>query len=140
MDLAKIDFSLWEKSQITKMIFAIEKEMLKYPQVEIPIKHYFGHKSYAREVTIPAQTMLTGTLYKNAQINILSKGRMTLLSIDGGCVTIEAPFTVVSPVGVKRLAITHKETVWTTIFGTELIDPQEIMKAYTINEEVLCQE
>lgn len=86
--------------------------------VEIPVRHYFSNGVYAREITIPKGTVLTGKIHKYANLNIMSKGEMSVLTEDG-VVRVKAPFTIVSPPGTKRIAYAHEETVWTTIHGTE---------------------
>lgn len=103
----------------------LETELRQLDQVEIPVKHYFGHNSYAREITIPKGTVLTGKIHKTEQINILSKGDLSVLT-EGGVVRVQAPFTVVSPAGTKRIAYAHEDSVWTTIHGTPSRDMDEI--------------
>jgi hypothetical protein len=95
----------------------LEAEMLQAPQLDIPVKHYFSQGVYAREITIPAGTLLTGKIHKYEQLNILSKGEISVLT-DDGVKRVCAPFTIVSPPGTKRIAIAHSECVWTTIHGT----------------------
>lgn len=103
----------------------VEAEMLNREQIEIPVKHYFSQGVYAREITIPAGTMLTGKIHKYEQLNILSTGEMSVLT-DDGMKTVKAPFTIVSPPGTKRIAYTHTECVWTTIHGTDETDVEKI--------------
>jgi hypothetical protein len=135
-----IDFSRWTNVQISKFIVTIEELLLMLPQVQIPTRHYHAFDSYAREVEIPKGTMLTGAIYKHEHINILSKGEISILSIDGGMVRLKAPTTIVSPSGVKRLAYAHEDCVWTTIFGTVEKDVDKIQDEYTVKSmEDLCQ-
>ena len=117
-------------------ICAIEAEMLKLPQLEIPCKHYFSHGMYAREITVPADALITGVIHKYPQINILSKG-IIRVSIDETIREITASHTVVSPPGVKRIAYAVTEVIWTTIVHTFKTDVAEIEKeffAYTEQE------
>jgi len=109
----------------------LEAEMLKQPQVEIPIRHYFSPGVYAREITIPADTLLTGRVHKFAQLNILSGGEISVLTEDG-MVRVKAPFTVVSPPGTKRIAYAHTECTWTTILHTKERDPDKIEELFTV--------
>lgn len=109
----------------------IEGEMLKCKQREIPIRHYFSPGVYAREITIPADTLLTGRVHKYAQLNILSGGEISVLTEDG-IVRVKAPFTVVSPPGTKRIAYAHTECTWTTILHTEETDPDKIEELFTV--------
>ena len=112
-------------------VTAAESMMLEDKQVEIPVRHYFSKGVYAREITIPKGTYLTGAIHKYPQINIMSKGRLSVATEDGP-VTIEAPYTVCSPAGVKRIAYAHEETVWTTIIATDETDPEKIEQMFTV--------
>lgn len=103
----------------------IESEMRKHEQIEIPVKHYFSQGVYAREITIPAGTLLTGKIHKFEQLNILSAGEISVLTEDG-IKRVQAPFTVVSPPGTKRIAFAHTQCVWTTIHGTHETDLEKI--------------
>jgi len=87
-------------------------------EVEIPTKHYFSKGVYAREIFIPAGTILTGHIHKYENLNIISKGKIEVL-VGDRLEIIEAPFTIVSPPGTKRIARALEDTVWTTIHGTE---------------------
>lgn len=117
------------------VIFAIEAEMKKFPfsgpirQIEIPTRHLFSLGLYAREITVPADALITGVIHKTPQINILSKG-IIRVSIDEDVREISAPHTVVSPAGVKRIAYCVTEVVWTTIIHTHLTDVAEIEKQF----------
>ncbi len=89
-------------------------------QIEIPIKEYFssgGSGVYAREMTVPSDALLVGKIHKFENMNILSKGEVSVLSIDG-VMRVKAPFTFVSQPGAKRVIFAHEEAVWTTILGT----------------------
>ncbi len=110
-------------------ICAIEAEMKKLPQIEIPTKHYFSHGLYAREITVPQGALITGVIHKYPQINILSKGCIRV-SIDEAIREITASHTVVSPPGVKRIAFAVSECIWTTIIHTFKTDVEEIEKQF----------
>ena len=103
--------------------------MKKLPQVECPLQHYFSPGMYAREVTIPEGALVTGVTYKYPQINILSKGRMRVL-IGDDIHEIEAPYTVVSDRGIKRIAFAVTECVWTTFLQTFETDIDVIEKQF----------
>jgi hypothetical protein len=96
--------------------------------------HYFAPGIYARELHIPAGMTLTGKIHKYSQLNILSKGRISVLTEDG-IVEVEAPFTVVSPAGTKRIAYAHTDCVWTTILNTDETDVDKIEKLFTTDDE-----
>ena len=122
-------------------VIAIEKLMKEKPQVEIPTKHYFSKGVYAREIFIPKGTILTGHIHKYENLNIISKGKIEVL-VDDHLEIIEAPFTIVSPPGTKRIARALEDTVWTTIHGTEErnLDLIEEMFICKTDEEYLAFE
>lgn len=116
-------------------VFAMEAEMKKLPQVVITPVHYFSPGVYAREITIPAGTLVTGEIHKYAQLNILSQGDISVLTEDG-LVRVQAPFTVVSPPGTKRIALAHTDCVWTTILHTDETDVEKIEDHFIARSEV----
>jgi len=112
----------------------LEEEMRKHEQIEIPIRHHFSPGVYAREITIPAGTLLTGRVHKYSQLNILSSGEISVLTHEG-MKRVKAPFTVVSPPGTKRIAYAHIDCTWTTILATEETDPDKIEALFTVATE-----
>ena len=112
-----------------QQICLIEAEMLKLPQIEIPVRHYFSPGLYAREITVPADALITGVIHKYPQINILSKGTIRV-SIGDTISEITASHTVVSQAGIKRIAYAVTECVWTTIVHTFKTDIAEIEKEF----------
>lgn len=115
-----------EVAEITRdKVLKIEAEMFRMPQVELKHVDYFSKGVYARELHIPAGVTLTGKIHKYQNLNILSKGEMTV-STDEGMKRVSAPFTIVSPPGTKRVAYAHTDCIWTTIHGTDKQDVDQI--------------
>ena len=115
-------------------VFAMENLMRQYPQVELEVKHYFSKGVYARELHIPAGVILTGEIHKFENLNILSQGKIEVLT-EKGMQEVEAPFTVVSPAGTKRIARAITNCVWTTIHGTDENDLNIIEKTFIAKSE-----
>ena len=99
----------------------LEAAMLKEPQLEIETRHYFADGIYAREITIPKGALVTGKIHRTTHLNIVSKGRIAVVTEDGEKV-IEAPCTFVAQPGTKRAGFALEETVWTTIHASEETD------------------
>lgn len=95
----------------------LEAYMRDMPQREIETVHRFGGGIYAREITIPAGTLLTGKIHKTEHMNIVSKGRIVVWTEDG-MKEVAAPFTMVSSPGSKRVGYALEDTVWTTLHAT----------------------
>lgn len=115
-------------------IFQAEAIMRTQPQLKLEVKHYFSKGVYARELHIPANTTLTGEIHKFENLNILSQGSM-LVSTEEGVIQVDAPFTVVSPAGTKRIAHTLTDCIWTTIHGTEERNVELIKQKFIAQSE-----
>ena len=115
-------------------VFDIERLMRQAPQVELKVKHYFSKGVYARELHIPAGIILTGEIHKFENLNILSEGKIEVLT-EKGMQEVEAPFTIVSPAGTKRIARAITNCVWTTIHGTDENDLNIIEKTFIAKSE-----
>lgn len=112
------------------------------------MRHHFSKGIYAREMFIPAGTVLTGKIHRHEHLNIISAGDISVLTEEGPK-RIVAPYTVVSPPGTKRLGYAHTDTVWTTIHAThetnlELLELEFITQEYEpilierFTEDALC--
>lgn len=119
-----------------------EELIRQMPQLDVTINHYFAEGVYAREGFIPKDTVFVGRVHLHSQINILSKGDVTVLT-EEGVKRYTAPCTWTAPKGVQRAAYTHEDTVWTTILGTHETDPQVIFDTYTAptyGDYLACEE
>jgi hypothetical protein len=121
--------STWSKEEIKSFISDVEAAMQNGIKIDLPVAHHFSKSVYAREMTVPKGVMLVGKIHKHQNLNILSKGSVTVLSIDG-LVKVSAPFTFVGSPGAKRLIYAHEDTVWTTIHGTDEKDIEKIEEQF----------
>jgi len=85
------------------------------PQVDCPVRWFFSPGMCAREITIPANTVLIGAVHKTQNLAVLSKGRMVLATAHGP-VKISAPHTLTVMPGDKNSATALEECVWTNFF------------------------
>ena len=115
-------------------IFLAEAWMRTQHQLDLKVNHYFSHGVYARELLIPANTILTGEIHKFSNLNILTKGKIKV-SIGDEIELIEAPFIVVSPPGTKRIAHTITDCIWITIHGTHERDVDKIKNLFIADSE-----
>lgn len=99
-------------------IQALEQQLLTCVQAEMPLRHFFAHGLYARELTIPKNCVLTGAIHKHQHINIIVKGDISVAT-EHGVKRIQAPYVMVSEPGTKRAGFAHEETVWITVHATK---------------------
>src|SRR5258708_4356056 len=115
---------------IVERVTRLETEVKKLPQVEMLPKHYFAQGVYGREITIPKGVVLIGRVHHQSQINVISKGEISVTTPDG-VKRFKAPCTIISPPGTKRAGFAHEETVWTTFLGTHETDAGVIEETLT---------
>lgn len=92
----------------------LEEHLVQQPQVEIPAVHRFAAGLYAREITIPADTLMTGKVHRHEHVSIMLSGEMTVLT-EEGMRRITGPQVFISPAGTKRVGYAHTETRWVTV-------------------------
>lgn len=107
----------------------LERELAKAPQLEIPIHHHFSYGVYAREMRVPAFTVIVGKIHKFQNLNIMSAGEATVLT-ENGVQRLRAPYTMVAAPGTKRVFYTHTPVVWTVIHGTHLTEVEKIEEVF----------
>jgi hypothetical protein len=96
----------------------------------MPLRHTFIPGGYARELTIPAGTLIVGKIHKEACLNFVMSGQITVLTEDG-IRTLTAPASFRSEPGVKRVGLAHTDTVWTTVHITKETDLERLEKELT---------
>ena len=107
-------------------LFRLQEALCDLPDVEMPLQHTFAPGVYVRTIFIPAGTVLVGKIHKHRHANVLSMGKVTVLTESGGVEDLEGPVTMVSEPGTKRAVYAHTDTVWTTIHPTDKTDLEEI--------------
>lgn len=83
-----------------------------------PLKHSFGEGIYMREIFIPAGMVLTGKIHKYDHPYVILEGEL-IVATEDGVVHIEAPYSGISPAGVKRAAHVIQDTRWITFHKNE---------------------
>jgi quercetin dioxygenase-like cupin family protein len=108
------------KSQ-TEKVWALQREMLKIPQLELQTNHYFADGMYAREVIRPAGCLIVGKVHKKEHFYIVTKGRIAVTT-DEGVREISAPAVIVSKPGTKRAVLALEDSVCMTVHRTDNTD------------------
>lgn len=108
----------------------LERALDHVPQVECPVRHHFAPGMYAREITIPAGTVLVGAVHKTENLAVLSQGRL-LLATQAGPVEIRAPHILTVKPGDKNSATAMEDSVWTNFFPTHETDPEKLVELLT---------
>lgn len=105
-----------DASDVRQKIYALEAEVAKFPQVELPLEHDFADGVYVRTMFIPKGTCLTGKVHRYDCVNIVH-GDISVVTESGSrrITALGAPQRFSSPAGIKRAGYAHEDTYWTTV-------------------------
>lgn len=90
----------------------LEASMLSLQQVDCPVRHFFAPGLYAREMSIPAGTVVTGAVHKTENLIVVSKGRLRIVTEDG-TKEVSAGDTLTCKVGMKNAVVALEDSRWT---------------------------
>ena len=121
---------------VNERIEILEQALLQEEQVELPVEHLFVNGMYARKITIPKGTMLTGAVHKWGYVDIMLSGDISVATPDGikrltGWQILEG-----KP-GRKRAGFAHEDTHWITVHRTDATTPdgiEDILTTKTMRE------
>lgn len=94
-------------------VFRLETVLMTMPQVDCPVKSYFLDGVYAREMKIPANTVITGAIHKESHTTMISRGRVLVMR-PSGAVEYVAPMTFLTEAGTKNAVHALEDTTWIT--------------------------
>lgn len=106
------DLSTTLRQKVERM----EQAMLACPQIDCPVRHYFAPGVFAREMTIPAGTIVTGAVHKTENLVVLSAGVLQMVTEEGP-VVIQAPHTMKVMPGAKNCVLALETAVFTNFFA-----------------------
>ena len=116
----------------------LEAAMLQLPQTACPVRHHFAPGVYVREAALAGGTYVIGHQNKKVTMNILLKGRMSVL-VEGKLLTISAPYIFNSSAGVRKLAQVHEDSVWLNVIPTDETDVDKIEDDTVVKSEAFLR-
>ena len=123
---------------VEAMLFATVPDVQTYTTDEMnekcPLTHRFADGVYAREIFLPAGTIIVGKIHRFGHLNILTKGKC-IVQTEFGIERLEAPCTFISKPGTKRVVGVIEDTVWTTLHG---VKPDEYDDIPKIEDRIIC--
>lgn len=110
-------------------LFILEATMLKMPQAPSNVRHMFAPGLYIREVTIPADTFAIGHHQKTIHMNVMVKGRVSIVQEDGSIQELKAPQVFIGSPG-RKAGYIHEDMVWLNIYPTSETDIEVLEKTF----------
>jgi len=93
---------------------------------EFLVVHRFTPGLYAREIFMPAGSIITSKIHRTEHPYVISQGRVSVFIEGKGWEQLSAPHTGITKPGTRRLLLIHEDTVWITFHPTELETVEEI--------------
>lgn len=118
-----------EAGTMVEKIDSLQSHMLELPQVKCEVLHRFAPGLYIREVSIPAGTMAIGHWQRYEHLNILLKGKVTILNDDGSTTRLEAPMMFVGKPG-RKVGYIEEDMVWQNIYATTETDVEKLEEMF----------
>lgn len=132
---------------IRDKVFELQEEMEKFPipdlanidenqyyQLQLPVTYHHGGGVFTGELFIPKGSIVVGKIHKFENLNVMTKGEMSVL-VGNDIKRVKAPYVIVSQPGTKRVAYAHEDTIWMTFHATDKIDPDDVEKLFIAQTE-----
>ncbi len=116
---------------VQQKIMALEAEWAKLPQLDIPVTHRYNGGIYAREITIPKGTLLTGRIYKDDHLDVMISGDVTV-SGDDGIKRLKGYNIFQGKRGKKRAGYAHEDTTWLTFHNCPQMNDDAYLDYLTV--------
>jgi hypothetical protein len=119
-------------------INSIEEAIVRQlPLVDFPVTHKFAPGMYVREIFMPAGSVLTSRIHKFEHPFVISKGVISVWSLNEGTVCYRAPHTGITLPGTRRVLLAHEDTIWTTFHlnPDNITDPDALVAILTQEHE-----
>ena len=111
-------------SKFVQRVHELQQHLQSFPEgdkVDPPVNHYFGHKTYVREMLAPSGSIIVGKTHRYNHTCIVLQGKALVYS-ESGSFEIQAPFTFSCEAGAKRLFGVLEDLVFQTVHYTESTD------------------
>ncbi len=121
-----------------KTVNQVIRHLLDKPQADCPVVHRFGPGIYIREITVQGGVLAVGHYHKQAHLNVMLKGRVTVIHEDGSMRELVAPMVFVGQPG-RKIGYIHEEMVWQNIYATTETDV-ETLEAMFLDKSPIAED
>jgi len=116
-------------------IYQLQEIMKDFPKADVVTRHHFSDGMYAREMVMPAGSIVVGALHKSKHLFSVVSGECEVSSVHER-EKIVAPYLGETVPGTKRVIYSETGCTWIGFFPTKLTDIDEI-EAALVEQEVI---
>jgi len=128
------EFGISKQETMREKVERLESVLMAspMPDIECPIKHYFAPGLYAREMSIPAGTVVTGAIHKTENLIVVSMGRLQIVTADGTR-EVKAGDTFTCQAGMKNAVVALEDSRWTNFMAnpSNETDVDKLVEVFT---------
>ena len=118
------------KSLQSSKVVSSKKELAKVA----PLNHTFAEGIYAREISIPRDTIVVGAIHKKEHISFLLSGEGIFIT-EKGQERLKAPCTIVSSAGSRKAVYAVTDLVFTNV----CLNPKNIKNIDELEDYIVCE-
>lgn len=105
---------------------------------DFPVTHFTAPGMVARQMLLPAGSLIVGKIHKHAHLNQISYGHVRVLT-EFGPMEIRGPHTFTSQPGTKRVVLALENTLWTTFhLNPNNHDPESEADMKQLEDEIIA--
>jgi len=104
-------------------LLRLEREILKFPQIELPIDHSFCNGLYARTISIPAGTLVMGAVHRDECFFLVRYGQL-VVTTDENLMVVSAGDMLTSRSESKRAGVAVSDAIVTTFHSNTINERQ----------------
>ena len=104
---------------------ALQVELSKLPQLELPTEHIFHGGMYCRQLFQPAGSLVVGKVHKKEHFFMVVQGTVAVTG-DGETLLFTAPYLLTSKPGTKRALYAETDTIYMTIHRADSTTVEEV--------------
>lgn len=140
--LVEKSFEIEFRDKARQLILDFQSMLMQHPDAVFgdsdlcPLKHSFADGQYVREIFLPKGVAIVGKIHKHSHPNFLLKGKVSVFTEHEGVKTLEAPLSMISLAGTKRVVFAHEDTVWITVHS----NPTNTQDLKEIEEEIIAKD
>jgi hypothetical protein len=108
-------------------VMALQREVAKLPQVELPTENFFHGGMLCRKVWRAAGVVIVGRVHKKEHFYLVASGTV-LVTTDEGAKRITGPELILSKPGTKRAVYAETDAVCMTFHRTDALTVEDAEK------------
>lgn len=116
------DAPLIEKSTAQQRVDLLHHALTKLPAVECPLTHRFTPGMYAREILMPAGSIVISLVHRTEHPHVMLSGCMLLWTEEGGLVELSGGHVGITKPGTRRVAYMVSDCRFVTFHATSETD------------------